>query len=395
MRFVRKRIPPRKGGSTFGSLLLATLAGITLTLGCGQGWAASFKAAAPVGSVAAVCGASFNSELRLTSCGADTSPLDSITSLTGGGESYNYSIADAGLDAGLVSILIPPAGFNPLAASSAQLAEYEFPPRPTDPEDLAAWVSDMTNVTPETPLPSSLQSLPEQFTPPHQLWSGWAVPTRHNVVTSVTVRYNEPTYQYRRCPYRPATGIWAGLGDYPIPQSKLGQDGTAFGYGSLGADEAWMQVLPYMNQPRDLHFYAKFGDGVVAYVKWEPKLKGTFRGQPVTGGYAGFVEDKARHKYRAWAYATGPYPYQGDSAEAIMERPPGFDNLPYFRSMQFTSTAFNNSKHFDAPGLNPRRIYLTNDGTPSGKPLDDVGRLGMNGAFTVTRTNYCGKTVAR
>ncbi len=59
-----------------------------------------------------------------------------IKSLPGGGKLYVYDVKGRTLE-----YPVPPKGFHPLAASAEQLAEYGFPPRPTDPAALAEWKS--------------------------------------------------------------------------------------------------------------------------------------------------------------------------------------------------------------------------------------------------------------
>ena len=39
----------------------------------------------------------------------------------------------------------PPDGWQPLTASDEQLTLYDFPPRPTDPDELAQWNDDYSN----------------------------------------------------------------------------------------------------------------------------------------------------------------------------------------------------------------------------------------------------------
>jgi hypothetical protein len=65
-------------------------------------------------------------------------PLARVVTYPDGGKAYVYKngLAQA----------VPPAGFDPIRASSAQLARYGFPPRPRDPERLAAWVKRFSGI---------------------------------------------------------------------------------------------------------------------------------------------------------------------------------------------------------------------------------------------------------
>ena len=63
----------------------------------------------------------------------------SVTALPDGGASYNYAMSDGTT----CSVLVPPKNFKPLKATDAQLVEYGFDPRPTDPILLAQWTAEM------------------------------------------------------------------------------------------------------------------------------------------------------------------------------------------------------------------------------------------------------------
>jgi hypothetical protein len=72
----------------------------------------------------------------LRSCGITTYPA-TVSKTADGGELYSYSSA-VGLFA---ETIVPPAGFDPAVAPSAQLAEYGYPPRPQDPLADAQWLT--------------------------------------------------------------------------------------------------------------------------------------------------------------------------------------------------------------------------------------------------------------
>jgi hypothetical protein len=63
-----------------------------------------------------------------------------VNPLPGGGQAYIYREGKHGV----VTNLIPPKTFKPLRATSAQLNEYGFPTRPTDPHALAVWQQQMS-----------------------------------------------------------------------------------------------------------------------------------------------------------------------------------------------------------------------------------------------------------
>src|SRR6202035_2239460 len=62
-----------------------------------------------------------------------------MSDLPGGGTQYTYHYPDGSTE----NVPIPPAGFDPATASASQLAEYDFPPKPTDSAQLDQWEADM------------------------------------------------------------------------------------------------------------------------------------------------------------------------------------------------------------------------------------------------------------
>ncbi|ACV58557.1 hypothetical protein [Alicyclobacillus acidocaldarius] len=64
----------------------------------------------------------------------------SVQTLPDGGQEYIYYIN------GVKNVFpVPPKGFNPLTATDAQLREYGFPPRPSDPQNLQQWEQEMSH----------------------------------------------------------------------------------------------------------------------------------------------------------------------------------------------------------------------------------------------------------
>lgn len=61
-------------------------------------------------------------------------PGAEVERLPDGGRSYTYKVGTIEVEQA-----VPPRGFDPLAASDAELAEYQYPERPDQPEALAAW----------------------------------------------------------------------------------------------------------------------------------------------------------------------------------------------------------------------------------------------------------------
>jgi hypothetical protein len=98
------------------------------------------------------------SRSRLTACGDHIYSLQAVRPLAGGGSSYRYDV-----DGLSVAMLVPPAGFNPLTASAAKLAEYGFPTRPRRGRALRSWLFSMRRVHMLKP-PGYMDSAPRSAT---------------------------------------------------------------------------------------------------------------------------------------------------------------------------------------------------------------------------------------
>ena len=92
--------------------------------------------------------------------------LASITDMKGCGGLYTYNIPNNG---GIQEFPVPPTGFQPLTATAAQLAEYDFPPMPgtSQPQALQQWKTQMAAYK-STPTPDPIQGCgsPDALTKP-------------------------------------------------------------------------------------------------------------------------------------------------------------------------------------------------------------------------------------
>jgi hypothetical protein len=83
------------------------------------------------------------------SCPPGTTPIAPVAQTVrpdGGTDTYY----DVDHDGSLTDVPTPPASFEPLLASDADLASYGFPPRPADGDSLASWSADLTGWKPST-----------------------------------------------------------------------------------------------------------------------------------------------------------------------------------------------------------------------------------------------------
>jgi hypothetical protein len=206
-------------------------------------------------------------------------------------------------------------------------------------------------------------------------WSGYAVKTGQGVTRHVEVDYVEPAAV--RCQGGGEEGMWAGIGDFNSFVGQLGQDGTADLVPGLKHHQAWYQVLPLKpgSSPHALNISIPAGHHALASVSWDNS----------SGTYRGWVEDTTTHEASpGWSKTTGSTGYNGQSAEAIAERPGGvpLPKLANFGAVAFTHAWYNAGIHFNKPGLDLWAIRLTSDGTPSGTPLAKPGPIEAKGAFT-------------
>src|SRR4051794_28914919 len=153
----------------------------------------------------------------------------------------------------------PSSGFDPLIASAEELEEYGFPPRPTDPEALAAWEADMshygsvssgaeglceteleTETTPEGTAETGEGEGEEAKFWNLLNWAGYAAVDRPHPSRWVAMEgsYTQPKSHPDSC--RTSDEVsWIGLGGYE--SSPLIQTGT--GIDSGGRYYAWFEWL--------------------------------------------------------------------------------------------------------------------------------------------------------
>jgi hypothetical protein len=237
----------------------------------------------------------------LRSCGDKILPLRSVTSLPGGGQAYSY---------GAFTQLVPPAHFSPLTASDRELREYGFPTR----RQLGArWASLMSHYRGTArPTPFLVQAPAAHR--PRANTSGTSLNWSGNVVTGhdylgVSAQWFEPSFTSSPCTKPGAFGQWVGLGGASaLPY--LGQDGTSFNYPTLGAHQAFVQVLPNDNGPVPVALYATPGQVFYAQVFWNPS----------NTWYDYFMENAETGKTAMFHSATAAA-HDGSTAEVITERP--------------------------------------------------------------------------
>src|SRR5947209_264099 len=229
---------------------------------------------------AAQCGTSFNpyaaGEAAAAACGLHVHPLSQKAALPAGGTQYTYDV-----DGGTMILRVPPAGFDPLNASAAQLAYYYFPLRPSSAAGLPHWEASVRarHAAPppfliQGPHPLSQPLAPEEGYSGNcptggvicaSNWSGYTSQSLNNSYSSIDASYTEPNPAGTQPCNSNAVATWAGLGG--VFTSNLAQTGTAYNTASFAGipnHGAWAEVLP--NGPVNLNYSAAANDSMEASV---------------------------------------------------------------------------------------------------------------------------------
>jgi Peptidase A4 family len=328
---------------------------------------------APSGTPAGGCKSYFNpyqyTQSVVRACGYQTFPRVAVHRLPGGGSSYDYSVNGA-----RVRFYVPPAGFDPSTASGARLAEYAFPPRPSNPAALARWQREMSNWKGAvTPPPFLAETHARADTVYSSNWAGYAVSGSSGTYTHAEAWYIEPSFGSSVCTSNSEV-TWAGIGGY-FANSPLGQDGTSHNVPGMNNHQAWWEVYPNNNiQP--VNFYGHAGYLFDASTR------------RISGGYRFYMHDY--YSGTTDAFDVSINNYDGRSAEAIAERPSvngSLTNLSNFGTLTFSSSEANGSgiNNYSPSGVR-HGIHMENFN--NGDDLADPSTIGSDGYFTVTQ-HHC------
>lgn len=324
------------------------------------------------------CHSSFNpyaySRAAVAACGFPTFPLTATQALPGGGSSYDYMV-----NGHLVKFKVPPPGFHPSTASSANLKEYGLPPRPAAARPLAQWQAQMRSWRGAAkPPPFLAETHVRSDTVTLGNWSGYSLSGSPGTYADVEAVYGEPTLYSSQCSTN-AESTWTGIGGY---QSQyLGQNGTgaAQGIPGIGQHQAWWEVVPDESEvPINLYAHPSNDFGVVT--RWLGSYY-EFYWYDYYSGQSQTVDD----------YTSS---YDGTSAEAIVERPAVSGQWTYlsnFGTADFVST-YSSGLSFDQYSPNGVRhgIHMYDTWEPStqtwgGTQMADPSAIGSGGFFTDTQ----------
>lgn len=184
------------------------------------------------------------------------------TLLDGGGMNSTYVLPDGSV----LATVTPPEGFDPLLASDAQLAALNFPARPDQPGDLAAWQDVMSTFGSDEPPTGSLTvaaSGPTTFLTTTRYgtpWAGYTVGgwnTQSNTYVAVKTVFTVPSNP-QTCSSAYALGFWIGLGGTQTSGSNAGHDlvqqGIECGVNTIGTGSTYRAFTEFANDTLPIAF---------------------------------------------------------------------------------------------------------------------------------------------
>lgn len=321
------------------------------------------------------CSSSFDpyayTQAQVSACGYQTFSQSSVNPMTGGGFSYDYNV-----DGATVQFYVPPAGFNPSTATNAQLDEYGFPERPTDPSALAAWQTDMNTwtgaVTPPSFLAETNSDADSTYT---NNWAGFAVTGSNAPYTHAETSYLEPSFGSSVCSSN-ADVTWAGIGGY-MDGKGVSQDGTTHNVPGAYNHQAWWEIYPWNHiTPVNLYGHA----GYKFYASTQYLGSGN--------GYRYYMKDY--YTGHTIAFDVSHDQYDGSSAEAVTERPTiggSLSNLSNFGSLTFVGSTVDGHT-IDTYSASSSRHGVHMEDYSTGDMLATPGTIGSGGSFAVTQ-DHC------
>jgi Peptidase A4 family len=334
------------------------------------------------------------SAATLEGCGYVVNPLQSVQSLPGGGQVATYQLASGGT----TQERFPPAGFEPLAATNAQLQEYGFPLPPSG-DAYTSWFDSMADwKTAGSPGPFIVTD-PDSHAANYDgqsLWGGFSIEEPNGTITGGGATWTQPSYGHTTCG-ADNSYIWAGI-DGVGYGGPLVQGGTVASSDGNNNRLFWETtsatgVLFFSNNP-----ISSAGDSISSYIAYDG-----------SNNYSIYVEDNTNGQ------SGTEYPnvsgYAGNSFEAIGENPqgtnagiPGVAGLTDWYTNGSSGLKFSTAYVSDSMGSNtfnniaPASSWGNpNNGTKyqgrdglwikdgDGDTMADTNNIGSNGAFTETQ----------
>jgi hypothetical protein len=247
---------------------------------------------------------------------------------------------------GATTIAAPPAGFDPLTASDAELAYHGFPPKPNqnaEPKAYATWAKAMEHS--KTRIIPTLQETSIFHGPSKQAKAGALNPTaleKNPALASNSNSYNWSGYvDFSGATSYGAKSFYYLVNHFTVPVAEQafgactgGWDwGSAWngidGWGSSDVLQAGIEFDAYCSGSTRSSYYS-------AWYEWYPYSEVRISGFPIAPGDDLFVEVWHTSSTQGYAYlvnynnnqavevgftAYPGYPLVGNSAEWVVERP--------------------------------------------------------------------------
>jgi hypothetical protein len=263
-----------------------------------------------------------------SSTSTDNSDLTSAAKIQTAKPGVVYTPEQLGID-----IPIPPKGFNPLTASSAELIKYGFPPRPTNAQDLAEWTTminhSKTFITPDFEINNNARTPLEQSSPA-TISSGYQTPNWSGVIDTwsqngfdgVKGKWTLPNLATNGGDTKQSySSMWVGIGGFTdnnhTSTNGLFQIGTEQDYAGGGENYyPWYEVLGKNSQGGT--------NGQVVINKFQiypnDQMYGYVDYYPSSGEIEFYLDDATRNTYTHFPVTGYSANWDGYSAEWILER---------------------------------------------------------------------------
>jgi hypothetical protein len=281
----------------------------------------------------------------------------------------------AQLMTGLRAGIAPPANFDPLAASAAQLKEYGFPARPTNHARLSAWIDVMGHAKHyDIPKQAPSTAVHNQYgsTQYSSNLAGYVAQGSINggePYSDATAIRTQPGYSGSSDP-----SFWVGLGGFTTNDLvQAGADSNAIAAGGSTQYEFWLEDYPE-GTVWEANPVLYSGDRVYVDV--------TYNGSNSTA----YFEDYTTGHY-SMVYFNAPY-YDGSTADLINEAVGAtYNNWTSWGITSFSqgSSVESNGYEVTLTSANDTMIDMTNNGTSSGTPETDTSSINdSTDGFTAT-----------
>jgi hypothetical protein len=342
--------------------------------------------------------------LRHGPSGADRTQQDTttititpvITKLPAGGTRAVYSYPDGEVQ----TVNTPPSDFDPLTATTDQLALYNFPQRPTDRASMRQWTAAMRAFK-RVPAPQEAATYTTDadiaatnFATVYGNWAGYTAGTRGTTThtfSAVKTNFTIPSISGTACSNTHQVGFWIGLGGDDNGANDLVQQGAECGSTVVhpAGGAAFYPFTEFI--PAAPKAFCSQGSWSLAagHVTYENMSYQTSAAE----AYFYFEDETTGTAHSCSSGGPSGYTFHGNVADWIAESPAISTTVPDFSAVTFTDTnaELNSSSSWVTLGSRTENKYVF--GSSSSTYCMAPGSVASNGAqFTVTwHTATCGQ----